>query len=213
MSRTRDDDGHSWPASPAAPERAVRMRLRYANVTSTVALVIALTGGTAYAASAIVDRAKLANNALALGGFNAARYRQDVSSATSTAQVAVSPGNWVTVLAWKFTTHRPGYILVLDQLTADDTGKTAGTAEVRLVLNGKPEGGVATYPIGPDCRPSPDTSTAMGFLPGTTRSRCSSASPAPACSSAGLANSPSAHWTSRQADRPAAPTATVPRIQ
>jgi len=86
------------------------MRLRYANVTSTVAVVIALTGGTAYAASAIVDRAKLANNALALGSFNAARYRQDVSSATSTAQVAVSPGNWVTVLAWKFTTHRPGYM-------------------------------------------------------------------------------------------------------
>lgn len=49
----------------------------------------------------------------------------------------------------------PGLHVVLDQLTADDTGKTAGSADVRLVLNGKPEGGVATYPIGPGLQTIP----------------------------------------------------------
>ena len=173
MSRYQDDQGHGGPGRPPVPARAARGRLWYASVMSTLAVLIALGGGrgrhaasaglgarlalqlialgggTAYAAATIVARAKLADNALALGGVKAASYRQDVSTTTSTTQVPVAPGSWVTVLAWKFTTHHAGPMLVLDQLTADDTGKTPGTVQVRLVLNGKPDDGVATYPIGP----------------------------------------------------------------
>ena len=145
--------------SLTASWRAVRRRLTYANVMSTLAVVVMVSGGTAYAASAIVARAKLADNALALGGVKAADYRQDVSTAASSKAVTVPPGKWVTVLAWKFTAHRAGPMVFLAQATVTSTGKLPGQAQLRLVLNGKPEQGPITDPTGPA-----QTQTIAGFI-------------------------------------------------
>ncbi len=134
--------GPSW--------RAIAGRLSYANVMSTLAVVIVLGSGTAYAAVSIVDRARLANNSLALGGLPAKDYRQDVSTASSSTKVTAAPGKWVTVLAWKFTSHapRPGPMTFLNQVTLTNAGKAPGQAQLRLVLNGKTEEGATAYQIG-----------------------------------------------------------------
>ena len=131
--------------------RAIQARATYANVMSTLAVVIMLGGGTAYATASIVDRAKLANNALALGGIKAAGYQQDVSTSSSGKPVKAPAGIWVTVLAWKFTSHAPdpGPMLFLDQVTVTNPGKAPGQVEMRLVLNGKPEENTVVSPIGP----------------------------------------------------------------
>jgi len=131
---------------------------------SVVWALIALTalgGGTAYAAT-IVARAKLADNALALGGIPAAVYRQDFTEAASGSPVKLAAGGtFRTVLAWTFTSHArwPGPMVFFSQAAVADPGKLAGLLVLRLVVDGKSEVGQIIDSIGPG-----DVQTVFGVI-------------------------------------------------
>jgi hypothetical protein len=121
----------------------------YPHVMATVAVFIALGGG-AYAVS-VANRAKLADNALRLGGIPAHSYRQDFFSGENTATVKLRPGQRTTLIRGRlFNSGRRGAGFVsVSNVSLVNPGPDPVEATFLLLLNGHQEPGPFVTTINP----------------------------------------------------------------
>ena len=122
---------------------------RYSNVMATISVFIALGGG-AYAAT-VVGRAKVADNALRLGGVAAKSYDQAAMGGLNTTKTSLpNKGTTPLIEGTLFNSGRAGagFMTQADVNVTNNAGEPA-TLTLLLALNHKVEAGEFTATIQP----------------------------------------------------------------
>ncbi|MDQ3730008.1 MAG: hypothetical protein M3355_10510 [Actinomycetota bacterium] len=117
--------------------KAIRERLTFANVTSSVALFFALGGGVVYAAS--VDSGDIKDDAVQIRHLDFPVAGKGVSESGP----VVGNGNFQTVASLPVTVRDKGGSLLIDaavEVVNKGQGASSGDAAMRILVDGKPEG-------------------------------------------------------------------------